>query len=78
MRIGFMGKGGSGKTTISAAFSAWATKKLDQEVLVFDGDVNAHLKQTLGIDGDIVPIGHCGEEIAAYVERIRNLKLDKS
>ena len=67
MRIGFMGKGGSGKTTVSAAFSVWAANKSAREVLVFDGDVNAHIKETLGIEGQVVPIGHHGQEIAEYV-----------
>jgi len=68
MRIAFMGKGGSGKTTLSAAFSRWAANKFSKEVLVFDGDVNAHLQQALGIEGEPIMIGHCGEEIARYVK----------
>jgi len=67
MRIAFMGKGGSGKTTLSAAFSRWAANKFSKEVLVFDGDVNVHLQHALGIEGHAVMIGHCGEEIAQYV-----------
>jgi CO dehydrogenase maturation factor len=66
-----MGKGGSGKTTLSAAFAAWRAAKSEREVVVFDADVNSHLQETLGISGEPVQIGHKGEEIAEYVRGTR-------
>jgi CO dehydrogenase maturation factor len=72
MRIGFMGKGGSGKTTISAAFSKWAAQQLSREVLVFDADINAHLQEALCIEGQALPIGQHSEVIAEYLRGTRH------
>ncbi len=47
MRIAFVGKGGSGKTTTSALFARYlASKKLS--VMAIDADINQHLAQALG------------------------------
>ncbi|MDR2337192.1 MAG: hypothetical protein LBE20_00905 [Deltaproteobacteria bacterium] len=48
MRIGFLGKGGSGKTTIAAGYINYLTG-LNKHVLAFDADVNVHLGATLGM-----------------------------
>ena len=47
MRIAFVGKGGSGKTTLSALFSEYLTET-KKPVLVFDADLNIHLPELLG------------------------------
>jgi CO dehydrogenase maturation factor len=66
MRIGFLGKGGSGKTTIAAAFARWLAGQ-GKRVLVFDGDLNAHLQQPLGIERTPPALGGVYEEITSYV-----------
>ncbi|CAN5540158.1 hypothetical protein BH11CYA1_BH11CYA1_15030 [soil metagenome] len=56
MRIAFLGKGGSGKTTTAASFIRHAAKK-HPFVLAFDADVNAHLGAALGIEGEQQHLG---------------------
>ncbi|MEK7187281.1 MAG: ATP-binding protein [Patescibacteria group bacterium] len=46
MRIAFVGKGGSGKTTLSALFAQYISRKYP--VLAIDGDLNMHLGPLLG------------------------------
>ncbi|MEU2914890.1 ATP-binding protein [Streptomyces massasporeus] len=53
MRIAFVGKGGSGKTTLSALFSRHLAHS-GAPVLAVDGDINQHLAEALG-----------GEEVSA-------------
>lgn len=48
MRIAFVGKGGSGKTTMSALFSL-LVKEENIPLLVIDADINMHLPELLGI-----------------------------
>lgn len=48
MRIAFIGKGGSGKTSTCAAFVLNAKKHLNMTI-AFDVDINTHLAHTLGI-----------------------------
>ncbi|MFJ3617016.1 ArsA-related P-loop ATPase [Streptomyces iakyrus] len=47
MRIAFVGKGGSGKTTLSALFSRHLARS-GAPVLAIDGDINQHLADALG------------------------------
>ncbi|WP_033307980.1 ATP-binding protein [Streptomyces iakyrus] len=47
MRIAFVGKGGSGKTTLSALFSRHLARS-GAPVLAIDGDINQHLAEALG------------------------------
>lgn len=50
MRIAFVGKGGSGKTTLSALLSRHLARS-GAPVLAVDGDINQHLAEALGHDG---------------------------
>ena len=51
MRIAFMGKGGSGKTTLTTAFTKFLLKqKRDTPIFLFDVDLNSHVANELGID----------------------------
>jgi CO dehydrogenase maturation factor len=50
VRIAFVGKGGSGKTTSAAMFSRYLAE-LGRPVLAIDADINQHLGQALGHDG---------------------------
>jgi CO dehydrogenase maturation factor len=69
MRVGFLGKGGSGKTTIAAAYIRWSAKK--RFVLAIDADVNVHLSDALSMEAP-EPIGHDFEKIAEYVRGTRS------
>jgi CO dehydrogenase maturation factor len=51
MRIAFVGKGGSGKSTLSASFARYVSEKTTAEIAVFDADLNIHAPELLGIDG---------------------------
>jgi CO dehydrogenase maturation factor len=50
MRIAFVGKGGSGKTTAAAMFSRFLGEQ-GAPVVAVDADINQHLGQALGHDG---------------------------
>ncbi|MXM65582.1 ATP-binding protein [Streptomyces sp. HUCO-GS316] len=51
MRVAFVGKGGSGKTTLSALFSRRLARS-GAQVLAIDGDINQHLAEALAPDAD--------------------------
>jgi CO dehydrogenase maturation factor len=51
MKIAFVGKGGSGKTTLSALFCRYLAS-LQVPVLAFDADINQHLGEALGLPED--------------------------
>ncbi|MEV7383583.1 ATP-binding protein [Streptomyces lydicus] len=51
MRVAFVGKGGSGKTTLSALFSRHLVRS-GAPVIAIDGDINQHLAYALGLDED--------------------------
>ncbi|WP_367325118.1 adenylyl-sulfate kinase [Streptomyces sp. HUAS ZL42] len=51
MRVAFVGKGGSGKTTLSALFSRHLARS-GAPVVAIDGDINQHLAQALGLAED--------------------------
>ncbi|CAM5561195.1 ATP-binding protein [Streptomyces stelliscabiei] len=51
MRVAFVGKGGSGKTTLSALFSRHLARS-GAPVVAIDGDINQHLAYALGLDED--------------------------
>ncbi|MFE6527055.1 AAA family ATPase, partial [Streptomyces sp. NPDC057794] len=57
MRVAFVGKGGSGKTTLSALFSRHLARS-GAPVLAVDGDINQHLAEALGpVERPAVPLG---------------------
>ena len=51
MRLAFVGKGGSGKTTLAALFSRYLAGG-GLPVLAIDADINQHLGAALGLDED--------------------------
>ncbi|AOR35761.1 ATP-binding protein [Streptomyces fodineus] len=51
MRVAFVGKGGSGKTTLSALFSRHLARS-GAPVVAIDCDINQHLAYALGLDED--------------------------
>lgn len=65
MRISFFGKGGSGKTTISATFIKYLLDK-NQQVLAIDADINTNLGEMLNIDA--LPIGDDFDKITNLLE----------
>ena len=50
MRIAFVGKGGAGKSTLSALMSLNIAQRTDRPVAVFDADLNIHIPELLGFD----------------------------
>jgi len=48
MRIAFVGKGGSGKSTFTASFASYLSKSSIKPVVVFDADLNIHAPELLG------------------------------
>lgn len=53
MKIAFVGKGGSGKTTLSALFARYLAYQ-NLPVLAIDADINQHLGSALGFDQGIL------------------------
>ncbi|MDS1272493.1 ATP-binding protein [Lipingzhangella sp. LS1_29] len=51
MKVAFVGKGGSGKTTLSALYCRYLAS-LDLPVVAIDADINQHLGAALGADED--------------------------
>jgi CO dehydrogenase maturation factor len=51
MKVAFVGKGGSGKSTLSSLFTLYLLHK-KQHVLVIDADLNIHVPQLLGVTFD--------------------------
>ena len=69
MRVAFVGKGGSGKTTLSALFTRHLARS-GAPVLAIDGDINQHLAEALGHDEnhlDAPPLGTHLPEIKDYL-----------
>ncbi len=71
MRIAFVGKGGSGKTTLSALFTRHLVT-LGRPVLAIDADINQHLGQALGLSEEqAAVIPPLGAELAWIKEHLR-------
>jgi CO dehydrogenase maturation factor len=68
MKIAFVGKGGSGKTTLSALFCRHLSA-LGRPVLAIDADINQHLGGALGLEDGViaVPMGEHLREIKNYL-----------
>ncbi|RLL67610.1 ATP-binding protein [Streptomyces sp. Z26] len=70
MRVAFVGKGGSGKTTLSALFSLHLAQQ-GAPVVAIDGDINQHLAYALGLDEDEIftapPLSARTAEIKDYL-----------
>lgn len=60
--IAMAGKGGTGKTTISALLIKYLTEKGQTPVLAVDADSNANLNELLGLDVDLT-IGQIRKEL---------------
>ncbi|MET8142620.1 ATP-binding protein [Sphaerisporangium sp. NPDC005288] len=63
MRVAFVGKGGSGKTTLSSLFARYVARQ-GGPVVAIDADINQHLGLVLGLDPAALPepLGvHIGE-----------------
>jgi CO dehydrogenase maturation factor len=73
MRVAFVGKGGSGKTTLSALFSRHLACS-GAPVVAIDGDINQHLAYALGLDEDelftVPPLSARTGEIKDYLRGI--------
>lgn len=50
MRIAFVGKGGSGKSTLTASFATYLSHTTALPVVVFDADLNIHAPELLGFE----------------------------
>ncbi|MET7686382.1 adenylyl-sulfate kinase [Streptomyces sp. NPDC005483] len=70
MRIAFVGKGGSGKTTLSALFSRHLARS-GAPVLAVDGDINQHLAEALGHDGEDLNAPPLGAHVADIKDLLR-------
>lgn len=66
MRIAFVGKGGSGKTTLASLFSQYAAKN-NSRVLALDADINQHLASALGYTGELKSMGEDIDTIKEYL-----------
>jgi CO dehydrogenase maturation factor len=70
VRIAFVGKGGSGKTTTAAAFSRYLAAQ-GRPVVAVDADINQHLAVALGHDGP--PPRPLGSDLAWLKDHLRGV-----
>ena len=71
MKIAFVGKGGSGKTTLSALFARHLAAT-GRPVLAIDADINQHLGVALGLDeAAAASIPGMGEHLNQIKEYLR-------
>ncbi|MFC7547789.1 ATP-binding protein [Plantactinospora sp. GCM10030261] len=71
MKVAFVGKGGSGKTTLAALFARQLAGH-QRPVLAIDADINQHLAAALGgPEGVVVPTSPLGEHLPAIKEYLR-------
>jgi CO dehydrogenase maturation factor len=67
MRVAFVAKGGSGKTTISSLFIRYALSK-NKNVTAIDGDMNQHLSEALGLSDKAHKIKDLGNNMVRLRE----------
>jgi CO dehydrogenase maturation factor len=71
MKIAFVGKGGSGKTTLSALFVRSLASQ-DSSVLAIDADINQHLASALGAtEAEVASVPPLGLELSRIKEYLR-------
>jgi CO dehydrogenase maturation factor len=71
VRIGFVGKGGSGKTTLAALFTRHLVTQ-GGSVVAIDADINQHLGQALGLDDEAAAaIPALGADLGWVKEHLR-------
>lgn len=71
MRIWFLGKGWSGKSSISSAFATYLAQTWENTVLI-DADINVHTHDLVGIPKEnLTPIGEYGNEIKNFLKGTR-------
>lgn len=70
MKVAFVGKGGSGKTTLAALFCRFLAEQ-SAPIVAIDADINQHLGESLGLADTTVaaipPLGHDLERIKDYL-----------
>ena len=66
MKVAFVGKGGSGKTTLSSLFVRHLAGQ-GLPVVAIDADINQHLAEALGVSGDPPAMGAHLAEIKEYL-----------
>ncbi len=70
MKVAFVGKGGSGKTTLAALFSRYAAEH-GRHVLAIDADINQHLATAIGmLPEDAASLPSMGLEIDRIKEHL--------
>src|SRR5687768_7787228 len=70
MRIAFIGKGGSGKTTLSSLTTRLAPTKF-QEVYIIDSDINMHMKGALSLQNtEVNPFLPVFEHYNQYIRKL--------
>ena len=71
MKVAFVGKGGSGKTTLAALFSRYAAEQ-GRHVLAIDADINQHLATAIGMTPEeAASVPPMGLEIDRIKEHLR-------
>ncbi|OKI71651.1 ATP-binding protein [Micromonospora sp. CB01531] len=71
MKVAFVGKGGSGKTTLAALFARHLAARC-LPVLAIDADINQHLGAALGRDADTPPpVKPLGEHLLTIKDYLR-------
>lgn len=70
MKVAFVGKGGSGKTTLAALFSRYAAEQ-GRRVVAIDADINQHLASAIGMTPEeaasLPPMGLRIDRIKEYL-----------
>src|SRR5690348_16307551 len=66
VKIAFVGKGGAGKTTLTALFAQHLAAQ-GRTVLALDADINQNLSAALESDGPPPALGEYLEEVKAYL-----------